>query len=167
MDAVDEKDDDSDVDEPFIGGLSEATVANGQLQFQPSLKIATDLMQRVEVVYVLGLFLVGKYRKRVQRKLAELRLIPGMSEVFDSFKWMCHPRESDASAAASGPAGPRSRLRGHNASCECSPEVALKIQFLRLVHSFCDHSEYKHLLLSVSEIQVLENSQQQWGQQWG
>ena len=36
----------------------------------------------------------------------------------------------------------RHRLRGHNAACECSPEVALKIQFLRLVHSFCDHSEW-------------------------
>ena len=101
----DDDDDDFDVDEPFIGGLSEATVANGQLQFQPSLKIATDLMQRVEVVYVLGLFLVGKYRKRVQRKLAELRLIPGMSEVFDSFKWMCHPREG--TQVPPGPAGPR------------------------------------------------------------
>merc|ERR1719435_676601 len=111
-------------------------------------------MQRVEVVYVLGLFLVGKYRKRVQRKLAELRLIPGMSEVFDSFKWMCHPREG--TQVPPGPAGPRSRLRGHNASCECSPEVALKIQFLRLVHSFCDHSEYKHLLLSIPEIKEID-----------
>ena len=50
----------------------------------------------------------------------------------------------------------RSRIRGHNASCECSPEVALKIQFLRLVHSFCDHSDYKHLLLSVPELEELE-----------
>ena len=37
--------------------------------------------------------------------------------------------------------GPRNRLAGHNASCECSPEVAVKLQFLRLVHSFSDHSE--------------------------
>ena len=50
----------------------------------------------------------------------------------------------------------RSRIRGHNASCECSPEVALKIQFLRLVHSFCDHSDYKHLLPSVPELEELE-----------
>lgn len=37
----------------------------------------------------------------------------------------------------------RVRVPGHLSSCECSPEVALKIQFLRLVHSFCDQSEYR------------------------
>ncbi len=29
--------------------------------------------------------------------------------------------------------------------------MALKIQFLRLIHSFCDHSDYKHLLMSKIE----------------
>ena len=47
-------------------------------------------------------------------------------------------------------------MRGHNVACECSPEVALKIQFLRLVHSFCDHSDYKHLLLTVPEMRELD-----------
>lgn len=37
----------------------------------------------------------------------------------------------------------RIRVPGHLSSCECSPEVALKIQFLRLVHSFCDQSDYR------------------------
>lgn len=37
----------------------------------------------------------------------------------------------------------RVRVPGHLSSCECSPEVALKIQFLRLVHSFCDQSDYR------------------------
>ncbi len=43
-------------------------------------------------------------------------------------------------------------------SCCCSTyipffiwQVALKIQFLRLIHSFCDHSDYKHLLMSKIE----------------
>ena len=39
-------------------------------------------------------------------------------------------------------------LPGHYPGCECSPEVALKIQFLHLVHSLCDHSDYKHLISS-------------------
>ncbi|OWF45106.1 short transient receptor potential channel 4-associated protein-like [Mizuhopecten yessoensis] len=127
--------------EDFIGGISEPTSAGGPMNVQQGLKITEELVQRVEVVYVLGLFLLGKHRKKVQRKLAELKLAPGLSELFDQFIWKCQVRHST-----------RHRLRGHNAACECSPEVALKIQFLRLVHSFCDHSDYKHLLLSKNEL---------------
>ncbi|XP_060063786.1 short transient receptor potential channel 4-associated protein-like [Ylistrum balloti] len=127
--------------EDFIGGISEPTSAGGPMNIQQGLKITEELVQRVEVVYVLGLFLLGKHRKKVQRKLAELKLAPGLSELFDQFIWKCQVRHST-----------RHRLRGHNAACECSPEVALKIQFLRLVHSFCDHSDYKHLLLSKNEL---------------
>ncbi|ELU14681.1 hypothetical protein CAPTEDRAFT_176924 [Capitella teleta] len=124
----------------FIGGVSAMASRTGPLVQQSGLRISTDLILRVQVVYVLGLFLVGKHRKKVQRKLAELHLIPGLSELFEQFIWKCQANNT------------RHRLRGHNSSCECSPEVALKIQFLRLVHSFCDHSDYKHLLLSKSEL---------------
>lgn len=126
----------------FIGGISEPTSAGGAMNVQQGLKITEELVQRVEVVYVLGLFLLGKHRKKVQRKLAELKLAPGLSELFDQFIWKCQVSRYSS----------RNRLRGHNAACECSPEVALKIQFLRLVHSFCDHSDYKHLLLSKNEL---------------
>jgi len=128
--------------EDFIGGVSEPTSDGSSMVAQQSLTITEELVQRVEVVYVLGLFLLGKHRKKVQRKLAELKLASGLSELFDQFIWKCQVSRSQT----------RNRLRGHNQSCECSPEVALKIQFLRLVHSFCDHSDYKHLLLSKSEL---------------
>ncbi|XP_005093556.1 short transient receptor potential channel 4-associated protein isoform X1 [Aplysia californica] len=126
----------------FIGGVSEPTSDGSPMVAQQALTITEELVQRVEVVYVLGLFLLGKHRKKVQRKLAELKLASGLSELFDQFIWKCQVSRSQT----------RNRLRGHNSSCECSPEVALKIQFLRLVHSFCDHSDYKHLLLSKSEL---------------
>ncbi|XP_053402088.1 short transient receptor potential channel 4-associated protein-like isoform X2 [Mercenaria mercenaria] len=128
--------------EDFIGGITAPTTAESPMQKQQGLTITEELVQRVEVVYVLGLFLLGKHRKKVQRKLAELKLAPGLSELFDQFIWKCQV----------GRYTNRHRMRGHNAACECSPEVALKIQFLRLVHSFCDHSDYKHLLLSKSEL---------------
>ena len=83
--------------------------------------------------------MVGKQRKLVQKSLAEMELIPKLSTLFDSFIWRSNGGRQ------------RSRLPGHNPGCECSPEIALKIQFLRLVHSFCDHSEYKHLLMSRCE----------------
>ncbi|XP_052817711.1 short transient receptor potential channel 4-associated protein-like isoform X2 [Mya arenaria] len=126
----------------FIGGVTAPTTAGSPMLLQQGLKITEELVQRVEVVYVLGLFLLGKHRKKVQRKLAELKLAPGLSELFDQFIWKCQV----------GRYSSRHRMRGHNAACECSPEVALKIQFLRLVHSFCDHSDYKHLLLSKNEL---------------
>ena len=109
----------------------------------PTNKLVNDLVDRVEVLYVLGLLLVGKHRKQVQKELADLRLIPLLSNLFDSFIWRSNGGRQ------------RTRLPGHYPGCECSPEVALKIQFLRLVHSFCDHSDFKHLLMSRSEFEEL------------
>jgi len=105
----------------------------------PSTSLVDDLTDRVEVLYVLGLLLVGKQRKPVQKALAELELIPKLSLLYDNFIWRSNGGKQ------------RSRLPGHHTGCECSPEVALKIQLLRLIHSFCDHSDYKHLLLSRCE----------------
>ncbi|KAK7069543.1 Short transient receptor putative channel 4-associated protein, partial [Halocaridina rubra] len=93
--------------------------------------LSGPMLQRVETVYVLGLLLLGKQRREVQAQLAQLRLIPRLSELFDLFIWKCETYQE------------RVRVPGHLSSCECSPEVALKIQFLRLVHSFCDQSEYR------------------------
>jgi hypothetical protein len=36
-----------------------------------------------QVLYVLGLLLVGKERKQVQKELAQLQLIPKLSNLFD------------------------------------------------------------------------------------
>ena len=80
----------------------------------------------------------------MQKELAELELIPKLSMVMDRFMWKSN----------SG----RSRmwnLVGHFNGCECSPEVAVKIQFLRLLHSFCDQNPYKHLLLTPCEMDEL------------
>ncbi|XP_066937190.1 short transient receptor potential channel 4-associated protein-like [Macrobrachium rosenbergii] len=101
--------------------------------------LAGPMLQRVETVYVLGLLLLGKHRKEVQAQLAQLRLIPRLSQLFDLFIWKCETYQE------------RVRVPGHLSSCECSPEVALKIQFLRLVHSFCDQSEYRYLMLTPTE----------------
>lgn len=46
-------------------GISEPTSAGGAMNVQQGLKITEELVQRVEVVYVLGLFLLGKHRKKV------------------------------------------------------------------------------------------------------
>jgi len=40
-----------------------------------------------QAMSVLSLLMAGKHRKEVQRQLAELRLIPRLSELFDTFIW--------------------------------------------------------------------------------
>lgn len=111
------------------------------------------MLQRVESVYVLGLLLLGKQRKEVQVQLAKLRLIPRLSSLFDLFIWKCEAYQE------------RIRVPGHLSSCECSPEVALKIQFLRLVHSFCDQSDYRYLMLTPKEYGEVRRIHTQYGRE--
>lgn len=54
---------------------------------QPALDCIKDLVLKVEVVYVLGLLLLGKHRKRAQKMVSEMNLIPGLSALFDNFIW--------------------------------------------------------------------------------
>lgn len=105
-----------------------------------------ELMHKVEVFYVLCLFLTGKHKSIVQKKLSDLKLIPGMCALFDEMAWL---KESERS---------RHDLMdlGDMVDHECTPQTALKIQFLRLVHSFCDRHENKHLLLTTQELDELQ-----------
>lgn len=54
---------------------------------QPAIERIKDLVNKVEVVCVLGLLLLGKHRRRAQKIFAELNLIPGLSNLFDNFIW--------------------------------------------------------------------------------
>ncbi|XP_042147958.1 short transient receptor potential channel 4-associated protein isoform X3 [Ixodes scapularis] len=129
----------------FVGGISQWNRDTGRFQHEAALQISAEMTFRAEAVYILGLLLAGKRRREVQRALAALRLIPRLSDLFDHFVWKYN-------------AG-RGRMPGHNVNCECSPEVALKIQVLRLVHSFCEHAQYKHVMLSWSEYSELKRNE--------
>ncbi|XP_037557877.1 short transient receptor potential channel 4-associated protein-like isoform X2 [Dermacentor silvarum] len=129
--------------------ISQWNRESSRFQHEAALKISAEMTFRAEAVYILGLLLVGKRRKEVQRALASLRLIPQLSDLFDHFVWKYNTMRGQD----------RGRLPGHNINCECSPEVALKIQVLRLVHSFCEHAEYKHVMLSWSEYSELKRNE--------
>ncbi|XP_013785167.1 short transient receptor potential channel 4-associated protein-like [Limulus polyphemus] len=131
----------------FVGGISRSsTSGEAAFSFQSSLAISSEMTIRAHGAYVLGLLLVGKHRKEVQQKLAELCLIPKLSDLFDHFTWEC------------GRSSSRLHNSGHFGGCDCNPGIALKTQVMRLVHSFCDHSEYKHVMLSWSECSELFHS---------
>ena len=96
---------------------------------QPALIATAKLNNFVYVLYTLSLLLIGKEKKRVQKSLTKLRLASALNYLFDHLIWNCRCEYSNG---ANGQDAPRSHI---------CPEVAVKIQFLRLVHSFCDHSE--------------------------
>ena len=99
--------------------------------YQPALLAANKLNNFVHVLYTISLLLIGKERKRVQKSLTKLRLATALNSLFDYLVWNCRCEYHNSSGQPD-----QQQVRSH-----ICPEVAVKIQFLRLVHSFCDHSE--------------------------
>ncbi|XP_057291959.1 short transient receptor potential channel 4-associated protein-like [Hydractinia symbiolongicarpus] len=117
------------------------------------VQVMNEVMHKVEILYVLTLFLCGKYKYDVQAKLSDLKFIPMLCDMFDKLYWNT---ESN-------------RFPRHNhhedEDCDCTPESALKIQFLRFVHSFCDHNDKRYLLLCSREIQEMRDLCDKYGTQ--
>lgn len=109
-----------------------------------SVQVMNEVMHKVEILYVLTLFLCGKYKFEVQSKLSELKFIPTLCDMFDKLGW--------------GNGTEKIPHHNHHESgdCDCTPESALKIQFLRFVHSYCDHNDRRYLLLTLNEIQEIK-----------
>ncbi|CAI5504161.1 unnamed protein product [Closterium sp. Naga37s-1] len=82
--------------------------------------------QQVEVLFVLCALCGGKRKEAVQDQLAALGLVGILVDSFDRLNW-------------SAPLPPPAEPHGiHGPGCSCNPESALKIQYLRLIHNFCD-----------------------------
>ncbi|XP_010638377.1 short transient receptor potential channel 4-associated protein [Fukomys damarensis] len=132
-------------DQPGLHSASEESGlphTSARTQLPQSMKIMHEIMYKLEVLYVLCVLLMGRQRNQVHRMIAEFKLIPGLNNLFDKLIW----RKHSASALV---------LHGHNQNCDCSPDITLKIQFLRLLQSFSDHHENKYLLLNNQELNEL------------
>eukprot|EP00638_Chattonella_subsalsa_P000233 CAMPEP_0117744562 /NCGR_PEP_ID=MMETSP0947-20121206/6833_1 /TAXON_ID=44440 /ORGANISM="Chattonella subsalsa, Strain CCMP2191" /LENGTH=1052 /DNA_ID=CAMNT_0005561535 /DNA_START=129 /DNA_END=3285 /DNA_ORIENTATION=+ len=118
--------------------------AHSELQFNAVLLSP----HQVEVLFVLCTLLGGRRKVDVQEKLAELGLIPALEEMFPRLSWGAPPQT-----------GPNPLERIHGPGCECNPESALRVQYLRLIHNFCDrdcdNNPHKNLMLSADEQQAL------------
>ena len=92
----------------------------------------------VELLFTIAILCSGKRKIEVQDTLAECGLVDTMSKLFDVMDWTPGQRQGQ------GPHGP---------GCQCNPKSAPKIQFLRLVHNFCDRqtrdTRHRHAILSV------------------
>ncbi|KAL7689068.1 putative short transient receptor potential channel 4-associated protein [Plasmopara halstedii] len=105
---------------------------------------------RVEVLFVLCTLLNGKRKVDFQERLAGMGLVKTLNIMFDKFQWIT----SVASTPTHEPL--------HGPGCDCSLDASLKIQFLRLIHNFCDRdysdNSSKLLLLSEHEIRLMNES---------
>ncbi|XP_044520307.1 short transient receptor potential channel 4-associated protein isoform X3 [Gracilinanus agilis] len=129
---------------PSYYSSDESGVANtsSRTQLPQSMKIMHEIMYKLEVLYVLCVLLMGRQRNQVHKMIAEFKLIPGLNNLFDKLIWRKHSTSTLV-------------LHGHNQNCDCSPDITLKIQFLRLLQSFSDHHENKYLLLNSQELNEL------------
>ncbi|TDH72424.1 hypothetical protein CCR75_003175 [Bremia lactucae] len=103
---------------------------------------------RVEVLFVLCTLLNGKRKVDFQERLAGMGLVQILNLMFDKFEWNSTVAPHPVHEPLHGP------------GCDCSLDASLKIQFLRLIHNYCDRdysdSSSKLLLLSELEIQLMK-----------
>ena len=113
-----------------------------------SIKALALLQHQVEVLFVMCTLLAGKRKAQVQDRLMLLDIVPALLKMFDRLDWNRPPSTS------------ASFERIHGPGCECNPESALRIQYLRLVHNLSDREtdegHTKHQLLSQAEIQSVQ-----------
>lgn len=119
--------------------------ARKELQFYAMLLAP----HQVELLFVLCTLLSGRRKIDVQRQLAELGLADILVTMFDRMSWESPPFK-----------GPNPLEHIHGPGCECNPESAQRVQFLRLVHNFYDRdflgNANKRLILSTAERELME-----------
>ena len=96
------------------------------------------------MLFVLSTLAGGKLKRTVQDMLVEERLGPVLCDLFDHIQWDC---SCDLR-----------HLPVHGPGCECNPESALRIQYLRLVRNLCENTESCHVkrtLFSCKELNQL------------
>lgn len=97
--------------------------AKNELLFQAMILVP----HQIEVIFVLCTLLSGRRKLYVQDVLLELGLPQVLLRMFGRLSWECSTIST---------INPFEHVHGPN--CECNPENALRIQFLRLVHNFYD-----------------------------
>lgn len=120
--------------------------AKNLLQFQSMLLVP----HQVELLFVLCTLLSGRWKIEVQGRLADLGIVDCFYDMYDRLSWGQDLERSNPSLE-----------HIHGPCCECSPESAIRVQYLRLVHNFYDRdfvdNPNKNLLLSPSEIELIQN----------
>lgn len=120
------------------------TAAKKELQFHAMFLNP----HHVELLFVLCTLLSGRRKINVQQKLASLGLADILLDMYGRMSWESKPFHGH---------NPMEHI--HGPGCDCNPESALRVQYLRLVHNSYDRdflgNSYKVLLLSTAEKELL------------
>eukprot|EP01112_Ceratiomyxa_fruticulosa_P018786 TRINITY_DN6059_c0_g1_i1.p1 TRINITY_DN6059_c0_g1~~TRINITY_DN6059_c0_g1_i1.p1 ORF type:complete len:940 (+),score=211.94 TRINITY_DN6059_c0_g1_i1:135-2954(+) len=138
--------------EGIMGALNGALNGNGNNMLNEEDENAQNSIQsmaictyQVELLFVIYAILSGKRRSELQQRLANIGFIYTITKIFDTIDWKKSPEVSHE--------------RIHGPGCECNPEMALRVQLLRLLLNFTDgdpdQKSHKRQMLSSKEIQIL------------
>ena len=116
---------------------------------------------QVELLFVLSTLLGGRRKLDAQDILKEIGLVSVLEEMFPRFPW--YDRQAQESETRhdsfTHPDSEQHQNGIHGPGCECTPESALYVQYLRLLHNFCDRDcdnySGRRLLLSASERKLI------------
>jgi len=109
---------------------------------------------QVEIMFVLCTLLGGRRKLDAQVILGNAGLLGALTDMFDRLSWdSTNERGNDAENSHGGMHGP---------GCECNPDSALRVQYLRLIHNFCerdfDNYDGRIMMLSPAEKEYFSNS---------
>ncbi len=117
---------------PFRSNSNNTTAMsrmNQPLRARNELKFHAMLLSphQIELVFVICTLLSGRRKLAVQKKLADYGLGDVLAVMYDRMSWeITHFNTPNPFEHVHGP------------NCECTPESAIRVQFLRLVHNFYD-----------------------------
>ena len=105
---------------------------------------------QIELIFVLCTLLSGRRKVSIQKKFAELGLAKVLRDMYDRMSWDSPPYVGESLEHIHGP------------GCECNPESAIRVQFLRLIHNFFDRdflgNSNKLLILSSKEKELINSA---------
>lgn len=124
---------------------------------------------QVEVLFVLCTLLGGRCKLEAQNMLEQLDIVQVLEDMFQRLPWHRRSNPSDTDEEPEDRSFFETQVNGiHGPGCECTPESALCVQYLRLLHNFCDRDcdnySGRRLLLSDSERDFVFRSQKGDGQ---
>eukprot|EP01038_Epipyxis_sp_PR26KG_P014534 gene14534-19515_t len=121
--------------------------AKKQLQFHAMLLSP----HQIELIFVLCTLLSGRRKISIQERFADLGLAEVLNKMYNRMSWNAPPFTGT---------NPMEHI--HGPGCECNPESAVRVQYLRLIHNFYDRdfvgNSNKLLVLSQWERIKIMNS---------
>lgn len=142
----DDQDDSSDMPTEGGGGGGSATGQNLNrtidiYQNNPGLVSANRLNNFVYALYTLNMLLVGKEKKRVIKILINENFSSVLNSLFDHLIWICRCEAVNNQTSQPSNQDTQQQDQINNPGNHICPEISIKIQLLRVLHTLLDEFE--------------------------